>query len=417
MKLKQANQPTRLKQSLVILGLFAFWRLGLFLVAYLAPRFLAYKPSFPYADMLAQSGLPAWLFSFANFDGVHCLTIARQGYKGVGLIQAFFPVFPLSLRLGIRLGIDPIIFGVALSSLATLATLYLINATLKQWGFIWPKRLVTIFAFLVFPGSLFLGALYTEGLFLLWVWLNLYLVAKKRYFLASLVAGIASATRIVGVFLVIPPVLAYLNETCFLKLKFSFKNLKASLKLYLNQCLLQVKKRPKTPFVAIFLTLIGGLGLFVYMFYLFKNFHDPLYFWHVQNEFGLGKEEKIVLYPQVAWRALKILVTVHVYNLKYFAYLQEFLWGTFGLVLILLTLSLKKVPFYVFLLSLMFFLLPTTAGTFSSMVRYIMLAPSIPLGFLAIYNRSRLLSFLIFAVIIGLLAINTAMFIQGYWVA
>ncbi|PIR61011.1 MAG: hypothetical protein COU68_01660, partial [Candidatus Pacebacteria bacterium CG10_big_fil_rev_8_21_14_0_10_45_6] len=74
-----------------ILVLVLVWRIGLFVVSLIAPAFISYEPSFPYAyDLLAKLGLPQWLYSWANFDGVHYLTIMRMGYVGTGLIQAFF---------------------------------------------------------------------------------------------------------------------------------------------------------------------------------------------------------------------------------------------------------------------------------------------------------------------------------------
>jgi len=397
-------------QLISIIFLFLIWRIGLFVLACIAPYFLTYKPSFPYADMLAQSQLPAWIYSWANFDGVHYLTIAKQGYQGVGLIQAFFPVFPFLLRLGHQLtGWHYILVGLVISSVATLASLFFINATLKIWGFQWRLRLLTLIVFLGLSGSLFQGAVYTEGIFIMLVWFNLYLVAKKQYFLASLVTMIASATRLTGVFLVIPIVLSYLSDKLEIS---SWQDLK------IQNIKLKVKKAGFKPFWQSFLfVLVGSLGLLVYMAYLTQNYHDPLYFLHVQNEFGLGKEEKIVLYPQVVWRGLKILLTVKVYDLKYFTYLQEFFWGTVGLGLILISLKLKKVPKYVLMLSLFLFFLPTTIGTFSSMSRYILPAASLPLSFLVIYQKNRWLFLLALIGIIGLLAVNTVMFIQGYWVA
>ncbi len=389
--------PSRRKETLVILSLFALWRGILFLLAYLAPRFLVYKPSFPYASELAASGLPAWIYSWANFDGVHYLTIARQGYQGVGLIQAFFPVFPFLLKLGHELtGWHYIVIGLLVSNLATLASLFLINATLKVWQFAWKSRLVAMITFLALAGSLFQGAVYTEGLFIFWVWLVLYLVTTKRYFLASLVTLVASATRLVGVFLVLPIVMAYLGD-----------NLKS-----------KIQKAGFRPFFkAGILAFVGSLGLLAYMTYLSKNYGDPLYFLHVQHEFGAGREERLISYPQVVWRGLKILYTVRPIDLRHLTYLQEFFWGTVGLGLICLSFKLKQVPRYVLFVSLAFFFLPTLTGTFSSMTRYLVSAPALILGFLYLYQSHRRLFILSLAGIIGLLVINTVMFIQGYWVA
>ncbi len=395
-------QPTKKSEFFWLLGLFVFWRLGLFLLAYAAPLFLKYQPSFPYVNMLVASGLPRWLYSWANFDGVHYLTIARQGYFGTGLIQAFFPVFPFSLKLIHQFtGLNLITIGLLISNLSTLVSLLLINASLKLWRFSWRQRFIVLITFLSLPGSLFLGAVYTEGLFVMLVWLNLYLVAQKKYWWASLVALVASATRLTGVFLVLPIIYDYLAQRGLLQ------HWSQAKKIFHYQNLSRL----------FYFSFVGSLGLLGYMFYLNQVYHDPLYFLHVQHEFGLDKAETIILYPQVLWRAFKILLTVCPFNLKYLTYVEEFLGGTVGLGLILWSWQIKKMPRYVFWLSLAFFFLPTMIGTFSSMSRYLLPAASLPLSFLLIEQKNRWLFVFTLIGIIGLLLINTVMFIQGYWVA
>lgn len=99
--------------------LFIFWRVLLFLVAYLSGKYLVFDPSFPYSDtLLVKSGLPSWIWSFANFDGVHYLTIAKSGYSAQ-FTQAFFPVYPgiISLISRIIQYDNFIIIGLLLSNL------------------------------------------------------------------------------------------------------------------------------------------------------------------------------------------------------------------------------------------------------------------------------------------------------------
>ena len=51
------------------LGIFLIWRIGLFFIAAIGEKILSFSPSFPYSDIyLIPSGLPHWLWSFANFD-------------------------------------------------------------------------------------------------------------------------------------------------------------------------------------------------------------------------------------------------------------------------------------------------------------------------------------------------------------
>jgi hypothetical protein len=151
------------------------------------------------------------------------------------------------------------------------------------------------------------------------------------------------------------------------------------------------------------------------MFFLYLNFHDPLYFVHVQSEFGAGRQETIILYPQVVWRYIKILLTARPFDLRYFAYVQEFVAGTLGLVGLLVAVRKVRPSYSVFALSA--FLLPTLTGTFSSMSRYLLIC--FPLYFLLTFlvQKWPKLGIVWMAVSTLLLVINTVLFIQGYWVA
>src|SRR3989344_5653397 len=141
-----------------IFHFFIVWRIFLFLAAYTGSFILPFQPRFPYADtLLIPSGLPAWLWSFANFDGVHYLTISRYGYSAQ-FTQVFFPLYPLLLGL-----VNKILF--------------------------------------FFPLSLYFGSLYTESLFLLLLLSAFYFARRRHWLAASVVAALAGSTRLVGVFL------------------------------------------------------------------------------------------------------------------------------------------------------------------------------------------------------------------------
>src|SRR5688572_29034439 len=47
--------------------------------------------------LLIPTGFPSWVWGFGNFDGVHYLSIAQNGYQALGS-QAFFPLFPIIVR-------------------------------------------------------------------------------------------------------------------------------------------------------------------------------------------------------------------------------------------------------------------------------------------------------------------------------
>lgn len=378
------------------------WRLVLFLVSALASIFFAYKPSFPYSQtLLKASGLPQWIYAWANFDGVHYLTIIQKGYVGTGLIQAFFPLYPGFIKALTVVGFEMITAGLLVSFVSLLSV-----------GFIWknwvsqvhsPKiASISWLTLLLFPTAFFFGALYTESLFLFLVVASFWAASRKQWWLAGMIAAFASNTRVVGVFLV-PALMLELWQQEHQKLT-SF--LKA--KHWLN-----FLKKKWLQLIAIS---IGSLGLFGYMFYLHLTFDDPLFFLHVQSEFGGGRQESLITYPQVIWRYLKILVTVRpLVSWSYLGIVQEFVAGTLGLVLIAWTA--RKARWGVTLFSLLAFILPTLTGTFSSMPRYILVLPSIFLGFAFLLEKQAWVRWAFLIGSTGLLLLNTILFLQGYWVA
>lgn len=379
--------------------LFLTWRVGLFIVSFLAGKFFAYTPSFPYASELSTYGLPHWLSAWAGFDGIHYLTIINKGYFGTGLIQAFFPLFPLFVKY-VNVINNPLVTGLIVSNVLAFVSLVSFYQIAKIFN---PKKIwLSLIIFLVFPTSFFLGTLYTESLFLILVLQTFLATHYKRWWLAALLAGLASATKVVGIFAIMAVVTEFLFEkntiwqlnkqkifSAFQKITTNWKSLSAIL-------------------------LIGSLGLLSYMTYLQLRYHDALYFLHVQSEFGGGRQESLVTYPQVLWRYIKILLTARPFDLKYFSYVQEAVAGTLSLIFIIL--ASKKVSLGWLIFCLGAFFVPTLTGTFSSLPRYILIIWPIYLVLANLISQKNW-QILYLTISIGLLILNTMLFIQGYWVA
>ena len=97
------------------IAVFIIWRIFLFLVQLAGEKILPFKFSFPYTDtILIPSGLPNWLWSWGNFDGVHYLTIAKSGYDGFGT-QVFFPLYPMLINGLSRLVPNYLLSGLIIS--------------------------------------------------------------------------------------------------------------------------------------------------------------------------------------------------------------------------------------------------------------------------------------------------------------
>lgn len=379
---------------------FVIWRVVLFGLSIIAPQFFSYEPSFPYSDVIFQPyELPQWLYSWANFDGVHYLTIIDKGYLSVNFIQAFFPAYPLSVSALNNIVDSSLLNGLLISNVAALGVFWVWFYLVRE---LYSPKLawVSLLVLTLFPTAFFLVAFYNESLFLLLILSSFLAARKQRWWLAGILAAIASATRVVGVFMV--PALAL---EWWLQYRETHKNLPKLTMAFI--------KDNYKPWLAIAL---GGLGLLAYMAYLHRHFNDALYFFHVQSEFGSGRQENIVLYPQVLWRSLKILLTARPFDERYLIYLEEFLAGVFGVVLLIIA-WFKKIRASYILFAVAAFLVPTLTGTFSSMGRYLLVCfPIFIVIAQLLHNRPKLM--VGYLIVSGLvLAINVVLFIQGYWVA
>ena len=359
-----------------IILFFAIWRLGLFLIAFISPAVIPeFGARFPYyQERLIASGLPQFIWSFGNFDGVHYLGIAQNGYF-YQYTQAFFPFYPLLIKL-----VSPITFGNLL-----IAGL-LVSNTAFLFGLVIFHKLVNKYygqkiAFwsclflLAFPTSFYFGAVYTEGLFFLMIIFSFYLFSKNKILLASVVGLFASLTRLIGIFLA--PLLA------------SGK-----------------KNRTFVPL------LIVPLGLLIYMFYLKIEFNNPLYFLTSQNVWGQERStSQIILLPQVFWRYLKILTTTN--GLALLSAVFELTTTVFALAI--LTFAYKRVKTQWLVFSFLAVLTPTLTGTLTSMPRYVLVA--FPIFIILAQIKSDLTKSLILFIFAIILTIATVLFTRGYWVA
>lgn len=397
-------------EVLRVTGLFTIWRSILFLMSMVADRFLRYQPSFPYAEtILEPSGLPRWFYSWANFDGVHYLTIAEKGYVGTGLIQAFFPFFPSVLMRSLYLltagHINLVLTGMIITNAAALLALLLWFSFLKS-QFNIQKAYVGTLLLLFFPTSFFLVTYYTESIFFAAIIGSFLLARRKHWLLAGLSCAVATGTRVVGVFL-LPALL--------LELWLQWRSQQQQQPTLLRPVLSQVLDFTRSQWKNMLCVLVGSLGLIGYMAYLAKTFGDPLYFLHVQSEFGAGRTEGFVSYPQVLWRSIKILLTAEPWTLRYYTYVLEFLAGFIGLIGLLVASMKVRLSYIIFALGAFF--TPTFTGTFSSMPRYILVC--FPLYFILmnlLVDRPRLRTIILGVFSISLV-VNTVMFIQGYWLS
>ena len=157
------------------------WQMAIIIISGLAGYFLPLQETYIGGATQAYVENPL-LYSRANFDGNHYLTIARRGYGYAQ--QAFFPLYPNLIRYFSKYML-PVTSGVAISIVSFfIAIIFLVklvklddsDPNIAKW---------TIISLLTFPTSFFLGSVYTEGLFLMLVVLSFYCARTNRWWLAG----------------------------------------------------------------------------------------------------------------------------------------------------------------------------------------------------------------------------------------
>jgi len=200
---------------------------------------------------------------WSHWDGEHYVTLALGGYltPPYDVSPAFFPLYPLLVRSFAELFGGPIskealsVWGPLLSILfLPFALFFVYQIALDGWGERAARGAVLSLAF--FPTTFFLNAAYTESLFLALSAGSVWAIrVRKNLLLACVLAGLASATRNVGVFLVVPLLYEW------------------------------IKHIDQYRWRGAYLALVPS-GLFAYMGYLWARFGDPFLFYSAQEDWG-----------------------------------------------------------------------------------------------------------------------------------
>ena len=154
------------------------------------------------------------LSPLARWDAVWYLRIAESGYDGAESPRvAFLPLYPLLVRGGAELAGGSrsalLLASYAVSLAALLGALFLLHrlASLELGRRVAGATLLLLCAF---PASFFLGAPYSESLFLLASVGAVYAARKGSWAWAGVAAAAASGTRSAGVLLLLPLAILYL---------------------------------------------------------------------------------------------------------------------------------------------------------------------------------------------------------------
>lgn len=379
------------KDFLFILSSFLIWRILLLVIEFIAIQIVPAQRHFLGGSMVNYLKAPLF-WGWANFDGEHYISIAQHGY-GLGE-QAFFPLYPILIKLISYFLLENIGFvnaaGLLISNISFFVGLI---GLYKLIEIDYPTKIAKLCTvlLLVFPTSFYFGSTYTEGLFFSLVVWSFYFAKKDNWIYASILGMLASTTRVLGV-LLFP---AYL----FMVLK--------NVKFYLRK--IQLKH---------FYILLIPLGIFIYMYYLYIRYADPLLFLKSIRYFGEQRSTLPILLPQVFYRYIfKIIPALdYSYLPVVFTTFLEFLSSLLFLALSIYSVFELNIGYSIFLI--LGFLLSTISGSFSSLPRYVVvLFPGFIIISLWLDKLPKVWKTVILVILFVLLAISQTMFFRGYWVS
>jgi hypothetical protein len=226
-----------------------------------------------------------FLDGWFRWDSGWYLRIAQDGYKPIphDLQQPtnFFPLYPLLIRWFTSIIDNPYIAGFLISNGALVTSSVLLHQLVRRnCGPIVATRALALM--LCYPFSFYFSAMYTESLFLLGAVGAFYFCQRSHWFLASICAAVAGATRLVGVLVILPVLLTYLQR-CGWKLSNIRRNV-----IWLS---------------------VGLAGAGGHMLFLYLKFHNAVAFLNSQWVPGWGNEYTLsrlvgVVQNALSWRHL-----------------------------------------------------------------------------------------------------------------
>lgn len=192
--------------TVLILSTFIFSRLTLEVVGWVAR--LRVPGGVP-AQRFGLTDAPPSLDMWIRWDSQWFIEIARRGgywfrHDGLAMPQAFFPLYPMLIRILTPLmGGRDYIAGLLISNLAFLGGLLaLYHLVTERWGKGVAMRACSLL--IIFPAGFYSSALYTEGLFFGFTAGAFYFAARDRWLAAGLCGMGAALTRNIGAVLLLP---------------------------------------------------------------------------------------------------------------------------------------------------------------------------------------------------------------------
>lgn len=369
-----------------ILIMFIIWFLFINLLNPLSFKLLFDKNSYELPKNITLSFRHIFV-PWLNFDGRNYLEIVTNGYNPNFRIElrVFFPLFPLLIRsLSFNLLLNPILIGLFISFSSILAGIFIFNKLLKSDGFKEKDRLSILGLLFLFPTSYYFLSFYTESIFLLLTLSVFYFISKKKFFLASILTALATATRITGL---------------------------ALLPAIFWEGYIQYKRNKKFPAS----TIIAPLGFVMYGLYLQLTTGNALAIVSMQKNWDrpIGVFGPfIALYDGLK----KFIFASPLTRGDFFGHSMEVFEFIFAVFYIFILIdSFKKIKFSYWLF-LLFSAIPIFfSGALSSIQRYMVVLFPTYIYLVKIINKKYF--YLICFCFLILLIYFTSLFLRGYWVA
>ncbi|WP_162907021.1 mannosyltransferase family protein [Allorhizocola rhizosphaerae] len=213
----------------------------------------------PFEELASKAGPPPesvdrLVAAWHRWDTVWYVIIADSGYEYDQRSTAFFPLYPMLIRV-----MNPVLPGgtfeaaLIVSILCCLAALVLVHRlTAEMLGPAHAQRVA--YYLLAFPTGFYLIAAYNESLFIALAVASLYCMRRGHWWMAGLFAGFAGATRMAGVMLALAFVYEYLRQRGWRGIRLNVLGLG-----------------------------LVPAGLGVFMFYCWRVLGDPLHFMESQK--------------------------------------------------------------------------------------------------------------------------------------
>jgi Dolichyl-phosphate-mannose-protein mannosyltransferase len=388
---------TACKESLWI---FALSRVIIVIITYLGVS--VFSQNLTLHALNCTTNARACLLSWMHFDVFSYIDISMHGYVN-GRATAFFPLFPLLLRLpGVLLGgsqADYYIAGIIISNIFIFFALIVLYMLVED-RFDASIARTTLFYTAFAPYALFFFIGYTESLFFLLSVMTFFFLnraVQKRsilsWWLAGLCGFLAALSRSQGILLIVPYLVVYVQQF-FLPRTFSESTWRDKLLAF-------------APIVLI------PLGLATYMFYLWKTQGNPFLFSISQNIYwGRFPLTSPLVTLSYVIKALFVPAIVQVLNLINLVSLL--------VPLLALVIGWRRIPLHYALFALLLILFTTIyplgeINALTSVPRFMIVIFPTTIIFASIKNLRFEKAYLVIS--LSLFTFNILLFVNHYWVA